>query len=323
MPDAMGIGVDELARIHGGSSQETFRFRATWSDGDVSRESRLILRRAPESGLVNAEHDLEYTVYSALGGKGVPVPAAHYLELDPGWLDRAFFIMDLMPGNPGHFFSSNDPYEGKSAEVSRNFWRHLGTLAAQDHAALSLGRLRNGSDASGFWDRELQHWEAALNAGEAHVEPIVRGAIRWLRANPPSEPAKPAISHGDYRCGNFLFLPDGAISAVLDWEMCHVSDPLEDIAWAINPMWSIERHLPLEEGLAIWEEASGLRIDRHALDWWRLFAAVKACAIWTTAEASFQDGKSREMIVALTAMRASHFHRKEILQRMEQRGAMG
>jgi aminoglycoside phosphotransferase (APT) family kinase protein len=323
MPDAAQVRVEELARVHGGSSQETFRFRACWQSVGRQEERRLILRRAPKSGLVVAERDLEFTVYSALAGKGVPVPGVHWLEIDPHWLDRAFFIMDLMPGKPGHFFHSTDPYEGKGDEVGRNFWHHLGTLAAQDHRALGLTALRNGNVSAGFWHAELAHWEAMLDAGEAAVEPIVRGAIRWLRRNPPPEAVKPAIVHGDYRCGNFLFLPDGSISAVLDWEMCHIGDPLEDIAWAINPMWSIERHFPLDEGLAIWEQASGLRIDRSALDWWRLFATVKACGIWTTAEASFQEGKSGEMIIALTALRANHFHRKEILDRMAERGAMG
>jgi aminoglycoside phosphotransferase (APT) family kinase protein len=323
MPGADALCVDELARIHGGSSQETFRFRARWMQAGAREERRLILRRAPESGLVNADHDLEFAVYAALAGKGVPVPAAHYLELDPQWLDRPFFIMDLMPGKPGHFFASSDPYDGQGRAVGRNFWRHLGTLAALDHAALGLGSLRGGDARSGFWQSELDHWEMVLGAGEAIVEPIVRGVIRWLRRNPPPAAAKSAVVHGDYRCGNFLFLPDGSISAVLDWEMCHIGDPLEDIAWAINPMWTVDKHLPLDEGLAIWEEASGLAIDRGALDWWRLFAAVKACAIWTTAEASFEDGTSREMVVALTALRASHFHRKEMLERMAARGAMG
>lgn len=323
MPEASGIEIDDLARIHGGSSQETFRFRARWQKAGQGEERRLILRRAPEAGMVNAEHDLEFTVYSALAGSGVPIPAAHFLELDPRWLDRAFFIMDMVPGKPGHFFASNDPYEGQGAAVGRNFWRHLGTLAAQDHRARGLIGLRNGDVGGDYWRRELDHWEAKLDEGEAQVEPIVRGAIRWLRRNPPPPALKPAVVHGDYRCGNFLFLPDGSISAVLDWEMCHVGDPLEDIAWAINPMWTMEKYFPLDEGLAIWEQASGLSIDRDALDWWRLFATVKACGIWTTAEASFQEGTSREMVVALTAFRASHFHRKEILDRMAQKGAMG
>lgn len=323
LPGSPSVLVDELARIHGGSSQETFRFRALWNEGDEPHERRYILRRAPVSGLVNAAHDLEYVVYSALDGRGIPVPRAHFLELDPQWLDRPFFIMDFVAGKPGHFFGANDPYDGKGAEVARKFWRHLGALASLDHAALGLGQLRNGAANRSFWAAELEHWEAVLDAGEEVIEPIVRGAIRQLRRHPPPEPAKPAVCHGDYRCGNFLFLPDGTISAVLDWEMCHVGDPLEDVAWAINPMWTIERHLPLEEGLAIWQMVSGLKADPRALEWWRLFAAVKACAIWTNAEVSFQERTNREMIVALTAMRASHFHRNEILDRMAKLGAMG
>ena len=323
MSDCEDVAVTGLSRIHGGASQETFRFCASWNSRGKRQEKGFILRRAPETGMVNAEHDLEFTVYSALAGKGVPTPKAHFLELDRQWLERPFFIMDLMPGSPGHFFTQDDPYDGKSAQVGHNFWHHLGTLAAQDHRALGLTALRNGEVPDRYWERELDHWEAILNAGEDFVEPIVRGAIRWQRRNPPPEPASPAVVHGDYRSGNFLFLPDGEITAILDWEMCHIGDPLEDLAWATNPMWSMDRYFPAEEGLAIWENASGLKVDRDALKWWRLFATIKACGIWTTAEKSFQEGDNREMVVALTAVRASHFHRKEILDRMERLGAMG
>jgi len=320
---ANGLRVENLARIHGGSSQETFRFDAHWSEDGAEQSGNFILRRAPVKGLVNAEHDLEFTVYDALAGSGIPIPVVHFLELDPQWLDRPFFIMERAPGKPGHFFGSDDPYEGRKEEVGMAFWTHLGTLAAQDHCALGLEDLRGGEGNGEAWARELDHWEAVLDDGEAIVEPITRGAIRWMRRNPPPSPTKPAIVHGDYRSGNFLFVPDGSISAILDWEMCHVGDPLEDIAWAVDPMWSMERYFPLEDGLSLWEKASGLTIDRDALEWWRLFAAVKASGIWTTAEKSFEEGDSREMIVALTAMRASHFHRKVILDQMERRGAMG
>ena len=245
------------------------------------------------------------------------MPGVHFLELDPVWLDRPFFIMDMMPGKPGHFWTSDDPFEGQAAAIARLFWQHLGQLAALDHGALGLEGLRNGSANAGFAALELAHWEAMLDAGEAVVEPIVRAAIRRLRREPPPPAAKPAIVHGDYRVGNFLFTPqDGRITAILDWEMAHIGDPLEDIAWALDAMWSMDRYFPMEEGLAIWEQASGMAVDRAALDWWRLFACVKACGIWTTAEASFAAGRSREMVVALTALRANHFHRKQILARL-------
>ena len=279
----------------------------------------FILRREPPAGLVVAERDLEFTVYQALADTSIPVPGVHFLELDPQWLDRPFFIMDMAPGKVGNPYSASDPYDGHGEAIARQFWRHLGALAALDHRALGLEALRNGAATDLFWERELDHWEGVLDAGETAVEPIPRAAIRWMRREPPPMPSKPAIVHGDYRSGNFLFTPDGQISAILDWEMCHVGDPLEDIAWALDPQWTMTRHLPLEEGIAEWETASGMRVDRAALDWWRLFVAVKGCGIWTTAEASFAGRKNREMIVALAAIRVNAFHRSEIVRMMRER----
>lgn len=323
MPHARDISVSNLARIHGGSSQETYRYEASWNEDGATKGGKYILRRAPEAGLVNAEHDLEYTVYSALAGCGVPIPTVHYLELEREWLERPFFIMDMAPGKPGHFFTADDPYEGQSETVGRNFWTHLGTLASLDPSELDLSALRGAGDPRPPYERELDHWEERLDEGEDIVEPLLKGAIRWMRRNPPPPPARLSVVHGDYRSGNFLFMPDGEISAVLDWEMCHLGDPLEDIAWATDPMWSISRYFDEERGLELWQQASGISIDRDALDWWRLFAAVKASAIWTTAEKSFEEGVSREMVLGLTVSRAGPFHRGVVLAAMEKRGVMG
>lgn len=323
MPAARDIVVDELGRIYGGSSQETFRFRAQWSEDNEVIDRRLILRRDATAGLVVAERDLEYNVYRALAGQGLPIPGVYFLELDARWLERPFFIMDLCPGKPGSPFVPIDPYDGHGKAIGEQYWSILGKLAAIDHKAVGLESLRNGNATSGFWRHELDWWEGILDEHEALTEPTVRGALRWLRRNRPPEPAKPAIVHGDYRSGNFLFTEDGTISAILDWEMCHVGDPLEDVAWGLDPFWPITRHFPFDEGLARWEAASGMTLDRAALEWWQLFTAVKACAIWTTAAAGFASGKNRELTMALSGMRGNHFHRDLILKKMREKGAMG
>ncbi len=323
MPDARDIVVDELGRIYGGSSQETFRFHATWTEGDTRVDRRLILRRDATAGLVVAERDLEFNVYRALTGQGLPIPGVYFLELDPQWLERPFFIMDMCPGKPGSPFVPTDPYDGHGERIGEQYWSILGRLAAIDHREVGLESLRNGSATGGWWALELDRWEGLLDENEALYEPVVHGAMRWLRRNPPPEPAKPAIVHGDYRSGNFLFTPDGTISAILDWEMCHIGDPLEDVTWGLDPFWPITRHYPLEDGLARWEAASDQRIDRTALDWWRLFSAVKACVIWTTAASGFASGKNREMTMALSGIRGGYFHRNLILKMMRERGAMG
>ena len=61
--------------------------------------------------------------------------------------------------------------------------------------------------------------------------PLLREAIAWLRANRASS-GRVALVHGDYRIGNFILGADRRIAAVLDWELAHVGDPVEDIAWA-------------------------------------------------------------------------------------------
>ena len=323
MPQVRDVVVEDLSQIHGGSSQETFRLSAGWQEDDGPVQRRMVLRRAPEAGLVQAEHDLEYRVYSALQDSGVPVPRVHFLELDPAWLERPFFIMDLCDGKPGHPYALGDPYDGQGEGIARQFWHHLGTLAALDHRAAGLQSLRNGDVATGLWSLELDHWVSAFAIADVMIQPAFAGAIRWLRANAPPEPANPAIVHGDYRSGNFLFTPDGRIGAILDWEMCHIGDPLEDVAWAIDPFWPMTRHLALDEGMAIWEAASGIAVDRAALEWWRVFSTVKAITIWATAEAAFASGENRTMAVGMSALRAGHFHRKQLLAQMAERGAMG
>ena len=105
--------------------------------------------------------------------------------------------------------------------------------------------------------------------------------------------------------------------------MCHIGDPLEDIAWAIDPFWPMTRHLPLEEGLAIWEAASGMTVDRAALEWWRLFSRSRQPASGPLPRPALPAANSREMVIGMSALRAGHFHRKQLLAQMAERGAMG
>ena len=104
--------------------------------------------------------------------------------------------------------------------------------------------------------------------------------------------------------------------------MCHIGDPLEDIAWAIDPMWPMTKHLPLGESLAIWSAASGMAVDHEALDWWRLFTALKASVLWLTAARSFAEGRSKEMVLVMSGVNGGHIHRNVIFGLMEARGAM-
>jgi len=126
-----------------------------------------------------------------------------------------------------------------------------------------------------------------------------------MRRNPPPPAQRISIVHGDYRTGNFLHDGQGRIIAILDWEMAHLGDPLEDLGWALDPLWA--HHNPerpagtvaRDNAIAIWEEASGLKADPKALAWWSIFASLKGLAIWISSAKEFQSGANTARLVAL------------------------
>jgi aminoglycoside phosphotransferase (APT) family kinase protein len=308
MPEAAELAVDSLERISGGASRETYRFRLAWREGEVAREQRLILRRDPPASLIDTERRVEFAAYRAFAGSSVPVPRMLWLEEADGPLDHPFFIAEELCGfqaSPQLLFAGG--YDAALPKVAERKWTILGEIARADPHALGLTKVLDAPAADACWRRELDHWEAVLDKDEAEPLPIARAAIRWLRNNPPPPAQKVSVVHGDYRTGNFLYDEAGGIHGVLDWEMAHLGDPLEDLAWGFNPIWQFGREglagglAPREQAIAIWERASGLRADPIALHWWILFNCVKGQAIWVGSARAFIDGGNKEPIMVYPA----------------------
>ena len=129
--------------------------------------------------------------------------------------------------------------------------------------------------------------------------------------------------HGDYRTGNFLFDEAGTIHAILDWEMAHLGDPLEDLAWSLSRVFHWARDdragglLPHEEAIAVWERSAGRKADRAALHWWSLFTAVKGQAIWLAAGKEFIEGRNRDPMLALPGLLMGNSQDRAALDLME------
>lgn len=307
MPDAGDIAVDRLERISGGASRETYRFRLSWNEAGEARERQLILRRDPPASLIETERRVEFEAYRAFAGSAVPVPEMLWLEEASEALDHPFFIAEELTGfqaAPQMLFSG--AYDPVLPKVAQRKWTILGEIARADPIALGLDKWMPAPALDECWRRELAHWEAILDRDEAEPLPIARAAIRWLKANPPPPAQKLSVVHGDYRTGNFLYDAAGEIHGVLDWEMAHLGDPLEDLCWGFNPVWQFGRGLegglvPKAEAIAIWEGASGLKADPAALHWWTLFNCVKGQAIWVGSARAFIDGGNKEPIMVYPA----------------------
>ncbi|MDB5443609.1 MAG: hypothetical protein JWP73_1985 [Phenylobacterium sp.] len=303
LPAAVDVSVEAMERISGGASRETYRFVARWSEAGQPRERRMILRRDPPDSLIDTERRVEFAAYRAFHGSAVPVPEMLWLEEADEALDHPFFIAEEIAGfqaSPQLLLAGG--YDPVLPAVARRKWTILGEIAKADPAGLGLTGVMEAPARDACWKRELDFWEAAFDRDEAEPLPIARAAIRWLRAHPPPPAQKIAMVHGDYRTGNFLYDEAGEIHGVLDWEMAHLGDPLEDLAWGFNPVWQFGRGLaggllPQDKAVEIWEQASGLTADPAALHWWILFNCVKGQAIWVGSAAAFIRGGNREPIM--------------------------
>jgi aminoglycoside phosphotransferase (APT) family kinase protein len=306
---ASDIRVDDLARIHGGASRETSRFVLRYRAADGHEVARkLILRRDPPGSLIETDRRIEFAAYRAFHGSSVPVPEALWLEEDAAALDFPFFVMEEITGyeaSPQALFLP--PYDAHLDRVAEQKWTILGEIAKADPEALGLVGVMPAIDPDAAWKRELDHWVGVIDEDELEPQPVIRAVVRWLRRNPPPPPPRISVVHADYRTGNFLYDTEGRIGGILDWEMAHLGDPLEDLAWGLNPIWRWGQGdkagglLPRSEAIALWEKASGLRAEPDALRWWEIFSCVKGQAIWVSGGREFQEGANHDPVLAISA----------------------
>jgi aminoglycoside phosphotransferase (APT) family kinase protein len=308
----MPVAVSGLRRFHGGAARETYRFDA--SAGGTTRG--LVLRRDPSSSLIETDRRTEFAALAAFHGSAVPVPEPLILDETGDALGAPGFIMtEIADVKPGSVLDP-DAYGAHAAAVGAQMFTILGHIHARDPAAFATGTPAPAPDAC--WRQRLDHWTAAVRADATGPEPIFWAGVRWLERHPPPPPPRVAIVHGDYRSGNFLVDDAGRIGAIVDWEMAHLGDPLEDLAWAMDPLWS--HGAPgrpggtVDEATAIahWQRASGLTADPAALRWWRVQAQVMGLAIWISSGREVADGRSIDPIMIFSSLYTYRFHNRTL-----------
>ena len=304
-------------RVFGGASRETFRILVKDETGS---EEKLILRRTQESSLIETSQSTEYLAYSAYQGTSVPVPAMIDINEDEEALGAPFMLMQQLDGVAASPFTP-DAYSPHEEELGQQFWSILGEIAKKDIKDDFINQFDNATEDP-CWKKELDKWVTVIKEDSISIEPILEAGIRKLYKKPPKEPSKKSLVHGDYRNGNFLF-NENKITGILDWEMAHIGDPLEDLGWALSPIWSWQDPskpaylIDRQASLSVWESSSGLAIDKNDLKWWELFACVKGMAIWISAGNEFKTGKNVDPINLFSPWIPGDIHLEIILNILE------
>lgn len=212
--------------IAGGRSNLTYRV--------TDQDHQWVLRRPPLGHVLATAHDMtrEARVLTALAPTAVPVPRVVTVCQDPAVTGAPFYLMDLVPGTVLRRRADLARYAGAGAqEIADNQTDTLLALHAVDPAQVGLADLGRGE---GYLGRQLRRWREQVAQGSTHdLAPFDALADRLARSLPPEQP--PTLVHGDYRLDNLLIACDASVSAVLDWEMATIGDPLTDLANSV--MW--------------------------------------------------------------------------------------
>jgi aminoglycoside phosphotransferase (APT) family kinase protein len=319
-----GARVSELVRMGGGGSKEQFRFAL--SDAG-ERDGDYVLRMDPFEGVVETSREREAEILRAMRGR-VPVPDATWLDPDGAELGRPSIIMSFERGviKPTAMASGNVTGTGLvfgaewRKKLAPQFIDILSAIHQFDWNAAGLKHFDGpGDDPQQPARWQVEWWSRVWREDKVASSPIATLAETWMRDNLPSCP-HPVLVHGDYRSGNFLFDEASAqISAFLDWELAHIGDPHEDIAWALQT-GSVDDGVYYSSGLltrkdfiAEYERASGLKVNPRTLHFYELFAAYKCLVIiWATGPRVARLQYSHQDVLLTWMAAIGHFYHSEL-----------
>jgi aminoglycoside phosphotransferase (APT) family kinase protein len=285
------VEIADVRRLVGGSSRQVWSLDVKLGESGQQQTLPLVLRINPTPDRVSAlaetagGFDGEFRLLEAVKSTGAPVPGVYWNCTDRAVLGGPFYMMERIEGET----------------IPRRIYRAPELEKARDGLAVELGCALAKIHAADVESPELS-WLPAPLAGRTspqdQVESVRRGleiaqspapvlelAYRWLLEQAPEEAARTLV-HGDFRVGNVIVGPEG-LRCVLDWELAHIGDPHEDLAWMCTKTWRFGNNDQPVGGLgqrepfySAYERESGRKLDPAALRYWELLCSAKVAVVW-------------------------------------------
>lgn len=341
----MALGSDQIRieQFPGGSSNLTYLISV---GGD-----ECVLRRPPFGNTIRTAHDMrrEFEVLSKLSAVYSPAPRPILFCDDESVIGSEFYLMERRngvvirgridrpridrprfrsprvssphvsegsppsPANAGHTpdLNTSQPYR---TQVCEAFVKNLADLHALDYKAAGLGDL---GKPEGYPRRQVEGWTKRYIAAKTHEHAPLEAAIEWLNENIPAESGA-SLVHNDYKFDNVMLDPNDLtrITAVLDWEMVTVGDPLMDLGTTLGYWMSADageemmqmpfnpyvlmKHISRRELIEMYAEASGRDVSNMLF--YYVFGTFKIAVIAQQIYARFAKGFTKDR-------RFAHFDR--------------
>jgi aminoglycoside phosphotransferase (APT) family kinase protein len=295
-------GVVEAVRLSGGASQETWSFDIVHPNGTIG----AILRRAPQgygaaparaAGL-GAEAALMQLAYDA----GVPSPRVLHV-LQPQDELGTGFIMERVDGETiPRKILRDDRFAQARPKLAHQLGKVLGGIHGLDPAQLPELRRMTAASEIAELERDYRSFD--------WPRPVFELALRWLRDRDPGPSQEVTLVHGDFRHGNLIIGPDG-VRAVLDWELAHLGDPMEDLGWICVNSWRFgEIDKPVggfgaREELFAGYEAAGRSVDPERVKFWEVMGTLRWGVMCCGMMQRFRMGPEHSVERAMIGRRSS------------------
>jgi aminoglycoside phosphotransferase (APT) family kinase protein len=310
LPNATDVRLEAVEQIAVGWSHETWLFDVHWIEAGRPRSQGMCLRRDPGNALLRHLSDLgqQFRVLQCLDATPLPTPTPYWYESDAAVLGAPFLVMEKVPGtcpNPwgraGRRFYAEAAARGTLQVCFTDTLACLHTLDWQAAGLAFLGVPESGTD---FARREIRKWRQLIEVSGHAPDPVLTDLICWLEANAPSTD-RLALVHGAYRTGNLL-INDDRISAVLDWELQVIGDPMYDVAYVLSDLNRegselLSNLVERDDFYRRYEAATGLEIDAAACRYYQVLYTMRSAAFWLSASGLYAAGRSQDIRLARTA----------------------
>ena len=276
--------------------------------------SEYVLRRAPLGPVAARAHDMvrEYRVLRAVYPHYRLAPQPVTVCEDASIIGTPFFVMErrrgvvARHGVPGEYRHKADA----PAQMSRALIDSLADLHLIDVESAGLGGLGR---PVGFLQRQVEGWSERWKRAATGPIPVMDPVMEWLASERP-EPKRVAMLHQDYKFDNVMFAPrdPSRMTAVLDWEMATVGDPLADLGLTLT-YWSLpeaQKVAGMEESAGWWNreqmieryvEKTGFSVE--GLHWYEVLGTFKLAVIIQQIYARYAHGQtSDQRFAAMGAM---------------------
>jgi aminoglycoside phosphotransferase (APT) family kinase protein len=255
------LPLDNLYRLTGGANMESWSF--DWGGHGY------VLRRAPSPEMMAGRafgHDVEAAIIRAARATGVKAPEIVGELIDGDGLGTGFIMVRVEAEvSPGKILAA--PPAGLIDDIARELARvHEVPL----EELTGVPQMDTGAALAELKARFIDY------GGD---RPIIALAIRWLEDHLPT-PAAPVLVHGDFRMGN-LMVDSAGLAAVLDWELAHIGDAHEDLAWGCVNAWRFGRIdkpafgcADLPSYFAAYEGATSTKVEPDRFRFWLIYRTL-------------------------------------------------